>query len=125
MTTLTLVVGGGVRMPAVSSETPHGAARSTALHLTRRGRLVVVLLALLILVGGTLVATRAAAEGPSSGTQVQRYVVSPGDTLWQIASGVARPGEDLRNVVQRIELLNNMTSASVIAGQEILLPFAG
>jgi hypothetical protein len=112
-------------MPAVSSETAHRAARPVPLHLTRRGRFVVVLLALLIVVAGALVATRAAAEGPSSGTQVERYVVSPGDTLWQIASGVARPGEDLRNVVQRIELLNNMTSASVIAGQEILLPLAG
>ena len=120
MTTLTLVGGGAVRVPAVP-ERP----RRAPLHLTRRGRLVVVVLALLVVVAGSLVATRAAAAGPSSGIEVQRYVVSPGDTLWEIATGVARPGEDLRDVVQRIEVLNDMTSASVIAGQEILLPVAG
>jgi hypothetical protein len=119
MTTLTLVGGGAVRVPAA------GRRRRAPLRLTRRGRLVVVVLALLVMVAGSLVATRAAAEGPSSGIEVQRYVVAPGDTLWEIATGVARPGEDLRDVVQRIEVLNNMTSASVIAGQEILLPVAG
>ena len=124
MTTLTVVAGAGVRMPGGATGLRR-APRPATLHLTRRGRLLVVLLALLVVLGGALVATRAAAEGTSSGVQVQRYVVAPGDTLWEIATGVARPGQDLRDVVQRIELLNNMTSASVIAGQEILLPLAG
>lgn len=119
MTTLTLVAGGAVR----TAEAP--ARRPAPLHLTARGRFVVVVLALFAVVGGSLVATRAAAEGPSTGIEVQRYVVAPGDTLWEIATGLARPGEDLRNVVQRIEVLNDMTSASVIAGEEILLPVAG
>jgi len=121
MTTLTLVASHGVRVPA-------GAApgrRPAPLHLTRRGRVVLVLVAILVALGGTFVATRAAAAGPVSAPEVQRYVVSPGDTLWQIASGIARPGEDLRDVVQRIEVLNNMSSASLVAGDEIVLPLAG
>jgi hypothetical protein len=124
MTTLTLVASHGVRVPTQAPERRPG-ARPVSLHLTRRGRLVLVLLALVVAVAGTLVATRAAAAGPTSAPEVERYVVAPGDTLWQIASGVARPGEDLRDVVQRIELLNNLPSASLIAGQEIVLPLAG
>ena len=121
MTTLTIATGGAVRLPgAVSRST--GAARPATLHLTRRGRLVVLLLGVAIALGGTLVGTRAAADGPTSAPEVQRYVVAPGDTLWRIASGVARPGEDLRDVVQQIQLLNDMPSASLVAGQQLLLP---
>ena len=87
-----------------------------------RKKLVV---AFAVVVGGALAATRATAEGPTSAPQVERYVVSPGDTLWAIAAGVARPGEDVREVVRDIELLNRMPSASLAAGQEILLPVAG
>ena len=53
------------------------------------------------------------------------YGVQDGDTLWAIASGVARPGEDLRDVVREIEMLNGMPSAVLTAGQQILLPVAG
>ena len=129
MTTLTLVAGGAVGLPAASPRRSprknRAAARPASLHLTRRGRLVVVLLALAVLLAGTLAATRATAEGPTSAPQVERYVVSPGDTLWAIASGVARPGEDLRDVVREIEMLNGMPSAVLTAGQQILLPVAG
>jgi hypothetical protein len=119
MSTLAAVAGGSVRIPDVRVRQE---ARPAPLHLTRRGRVVVLLLGLAILLGGTLMATRASAEGPTSAPQVERYVVAPGDTLWQIAAGVARPGEDLRDTVHRIQQLNDMSSASLIAGEEILLP---
>ena len=125
MTTLTLTAGGAARLPVASSRRGRGDARPAPLHLTRRGRLILVLVAFAVVVGGALAATRATAEGPTSAPQVERYVVSPGDTLWAIAAGVARPGEDVREVVRDIELLNRMPSASLAAGQEILLPVAG
>ena len=121
MTTLTLVASRGARVAGVPvADGP--ARRPASLHLTRRGRLVLALVALLVVVGGSLVATRAVAQAPASAPEVQRYVVAPGDTLWQIASGVARPGEDLRDTVRRIEVLNNMPSPALTAGEQILLP---
>jgi hypothetical protein len=125
MTTLTFGAGGTVRLPAVSVRPVERTSRAGGLHLTRRGRLVVVLLAFVVLVSGALAATRATADGPRTAPEVERYVVTPGDTLWTIASGVARPGADLRDVVRDIEILNGMSSASLIAGQQILLPIAG
>ncbi|HEY0118215.1 MAG TPA: LysM peptidoglycan-binding domain-containing protein [Cellulomonas sp.] len=126
MTTLTLVAGGAVRLPVAPSQRARATTgRAPSLHLTRRGRLVVALLALVLLFGGTLAATRANAEGPTSAPEVERYVVAPGDTLWAVAAGLARPGEDLRDVVRDIEVLNGMSSATLIAGQQILLPAAG
>ncbi len=82
-------------------------------------------MALVLLATGAWAATRADAQGPTSALQVERYVVAPGDTLWGIASGVARPGADLREVVREIEMMNGMSSATLIAGQQILLPWAG
>lgn len=118
MTTLTLTAGGAVRLPAVRSEK----GRPAALRLTRRGRVVLLLLALVIALGGTFAATSADAGGPVSAPVVERYVVAEGDTLWAIASGLAHPGEDVRDVVREIELLNRLPSAGLIAGQQIVLP---
>ena len=133
MTSLTIGAGGAVRLPVGSAGTRRDARRTTVphratpgrLHLTARGRLVVVLVALVLLLTGALAATRADAQGPTSAPQVERYVVAPGDTLWGIASGVARPGADLREVVREIEMMNGMSSATLTAGQQILLPWAG
>ena len=122
MTTLTLVAGGAVRLPARTAVPDRSAGRRAPLHLTRRGRLALVLFAFVLLVGASLAATRASADGPTSAPQVERYVVSPGDTLWAIASGVARPGQDLREVIRGIEILNQMPSAALTEGQELLLP---
>ena len=117
MTTLTIAGGTAVRLPVAAR-----ARRAATLHLTRRGRLVLLLVGLAILIGGLLVATRAAAGGPTGAPEVQRYVVAPGDTLWAIASGMAQPGDDVRDVVRHIQLLNDMPSAQLIAGQQLLLP---
>jgi len=126
MTTLTLTAGGIVALPAIRrparTARADAAARPSGLHLTRRGRLVVLLLAVTIVLGATFAATRADAGGPVSAPVVERYVVAPGDTLWEIAVGLAKPGEDLRDVVREVQLLNRLPSAGLTAGQAILLP---
>ncbi|HEY0187157.1 MAG TPA: LysM peptidoglycan-binding domain-containing protein [Cellulomonas sp.] len=107
----------------VDGRRPARASRSGAgdLRLTRRGRVVVVLLGLLVVLGG-VVGGRAVADGPTSGTEVQTYAVRSGETLWQIAASVAAPGEDVRDVVIRLQELNSMTGSDLTAGQVLLLP---
>ncbi|QZN84484.1 LysM peptidoglycan-binding domain-containing protein [Cellulomonas sp. C5510] len=102
------------------------AARVTAtpeasLHLTRRGRAVLLVLALLVVLGG-VVGGRAVADGPRQATEVTTHAVVAGETLWQIATDVAAPGEDVRDVVLRLQELNGLPDASLLAGQVLLLP---
>jgi len=91
------------------------------LHLTRRGRLVLVLLALLVVVAGVM-GGRAVADGPVQAREVTTHAVMSGETLWQIAAGVAAPGEDVRDVVLMLQELNDLPDASLRAGQVLLLP---
>jgi len=90
-------------------------------HLTRRGRLVVVLGALLLLVlaGFTLGRVSSQAAGPTR--PLPTVTVAPGETLWQIAARVA-PHGDRRVLVQRIEVLNGLGDGRVVAGQQLRLP---
>lgn len=96
-------------------------ASEASLRLTRRGRAVLVVLALLVVLGG-VVGGRAVADGPQQATEVTTHAVMAGETLWQIAADVAAPGEDVRDVVLRLQELNGLSSASLLAGQVLLLP---
>ena len=104
--------------------TPGAAAAGTGeapLHLTVRGRVVVVLLALAVLAGG-LLGGRAVADGPERAVEVETYAVQSGDTLWQIAASVAGAGEDVRDVVLDLQRLNGLGDGAITAGQVLLLP---
>lgn len=98
-----------------------GAAPEGRLHLTRRGRVVVALLGLLVVAAGAM-GGRAVADGPERATEVTTHAVMSGETLWQIAAEVAAPGEDVRDVVQRLQDLNGLASGSLQAGQVLLIP---
>ena len=92
------------------------------LRLTARGRRLVVGAAVLLaaaigFAGGRADAAPALAEG-----SVVEVAVAQGDTLWAIAGRVTAPGEDRRDVVRRIEQLNGMTSAALVAGDVIAVP---
>lgn len=50
------------------------------------------------------------------------YVVEPGDTLWEIASAVASPEQDVRRLVQDISVLSGIDAASIFPGQILLIP---
>lgn len=97
-----------------------------ALRLTRRGRLVLfgvalmVVLTLSVMFGGGSVAT--SEKGRPSPTEV--VTVGQGDTLWAIASDIAADtGErDVRTVMARIESLNSLESTMLQAGQELRVP---
>lgn len=92
------------------------------LRLTTRGRWVMTVLSLVVVSLVGLVGTRAVADAPRP--PLESYTVMAGDTFWQIASGVAGPGEDVRDVVLELVELNGLDGAGLMAGQRILLPAA-
>ena len=124
---------GGTRSESLGAVGPGraGTSRSSGdldlsrrMRLTARGRRAVVLVAVLTL-GVVLLAGRAAAADDSGPLPVEVYTVATGDTLWQIASRVTTPGEDIRDVVIRLEELNRMSSVDLRAGEQILVPALG
>ncbi len=94
-----------------------------SVRLTRRGRVVVTVLVLgLVLAVSTLFAGRSAATREvGAETRTHTVVVSQGDTLWAIAAEVASPG-GTREMVHRIERLNALSSPALVEGQELAVP---
>ncbi|QGQ19615.1 LysM peptidoglycan-binding domain-containing protein [Cellulomonas sp. JZ18] len=116
------VSGGRGRVPVRVHGAPTVRRAQEPLRLTRRGRVVVWLLAvgLALGVGGT--ARSAVADGPQSALEVERVVVAPGDTLWGLAAQVAGPEEDVRDVVLRLIELNALPGGKLRAGQTVVVP---
>ena len=101
------------------------AASEQPLRLTRRGRLTVFLLALGLGLAGMLGNQVANAGTAAPGVPVDTYTVRAGETLWDIAVGLAGTGDDVRDVVDHLIALNDLPGAGLTAGQQILLPAAG
>jgi LysM repeat protein len=102
--------------------------RAHAVHdgrvrLTRRGRLVVVLAVLALLVVGFSATGHVASQAASSaGVQHARTVtVAPGESLWALAERIA-PHADPRLVVDRIIQINHLAGARILAGQQLVVP---
>jgi hypothetical protein len=87
------------------------------LRLTRRGRLVGLLMMAAIAYGAFGLG-RASASPAALANRPQSVVVQAGDSLWSIAER-AMPGEDPRDAVAKIESLNRLTSAQVDVGQQL------
>jgi nucleoid-associated protein YgaU len=100
-------------------------AASPRLRLTRRGRRLVLALAL----GGVLALGSLVALLVGGGTQgglrlagERSVVVEPGDTVWSIAGEATGPDQDVRTVVDAIEELNDLDGSVVVPGQVLELP---
>jgi LysM repeat protein len=93
------------------------------LRLTRRGRVVLLLVFLTILMGAVLaLGGYSAATGTRGPVQQTRtVVVEEGDTLWAIASRIAAPGE-VREAVHELEELNALPGPELTEGQRIAVP---
>jgi hypothetical protein len=96
-----------------------GGGRPTP-RLTRRGRLVVTLVALVLLVVG-FSAGRVASQAAGPARPLPTVTVHAGETLWQIAARIA-PHADPRPVVLELEQLNHLPGPRVVAGQQLLTP---
>jgi hypothetical protein len=96
---------------------------ASALRLTRRGRVVLVVAflaiaaALMTAFGGLATATL------DGGTPepVRIVEVGPGDTLYGIAGEIAEPGK-VREMVHHIEQLNALPGAQITVGQRLAVP---
>ena len=100
------------------SRTPRSAVR-----LTRRGRVVVFLaaLALLLISAFFLGSVAVGSETPGQAEPTEIVMVATGDTLWGIASELNTDG-DIRSTMREIELLNALDSVALSAGQKIRVP---
>lgn len=100
-----------------------GVARArAAVRLTRRGRTVVFLLALGVLLGIGLLGASMSGAAPSGGTvATHTVVVGTGDTLWDLAVDAA-DGGDVRAMELRIKDLNGLDSSMLVAGQTLRVP---
>ncbi len=99
------------------------------LRLTRRGRVVligiplVLLAALILLLAGFLNAPAKAADSAAdlAVTPTVSVTVQSGESLWAIAAAVA-PERDPRDVIADIVQLNNLTAGAVLPGQQLFVP---
>ena len=97
--------------------------REPVYRLTRRGRIVVLTLALVAAFGlGVVLA--GGAMGTSDDARVETLVVAPGDTLWEIASDAA-DGGDVREMMSYIADLNDLDGVTLASGQQLRVPVLG
>jgi len=98
--------------------------RHSQVRLTRRGRMVVLALALLaVLAMGVALASGSAAGDHPGSADVHVVTVEPGQTLWGIArDAAADAGVTTGDMVQQLEDLNPLDDGAVYAGQELRVP---
>jgi hypothetical protein len=106
-------------------------AQAAPLRLTRRGRIVLGSLAVMVILAVLAAVTlslaggvQASDHGSRSGSPYQgmhQIVVQPGQTLWSVASA-AEPQADPRVVIQQIISTNALNGATVQAGQLLWVP---
>jgi hypothetical protein len=108
---------------AMSSAMTSSPRAQGQVRLTRRGRLVVFLGALLVvlLLGVYWGAGSVATEHRGTPESTQVVMVGEGETLWDIAADVATDGET-GAMVERIQRLNALDSGMLTAGQKIRVP---
>jgi hypothetical protein len=122
MSTMTIAPSRIPTHHAVGARRAHAPAQGQV-RLTRRGRLVVFLGALLVvlLLGVYWGAGSVATEHRGTPEPTQVVMVGEGDTLWDIAAEAATDGET-GAMVERIKRLNALDSGMLTAGQKIRVP---
>jgi len=117
-------------MEAVPATSHRGESASRAaavrLRLTRRGRVVVGVLATLLVVAvlgivAAIGSSQAVASPEPGSAEFSYVVVQSGSSLWEIAHEID-PSMDPRDLVAEIVRLNQLDGSGVQAGQPIALP---
>ncbi|WP_410793581.1 LysM peptidoglycan-binding domain-containing protein [Kribbella sp. C-35] len=103
-------------------------AEPTTLRLTRRGRMLLTAVSVLVFGAAILVLGLRVAGVLEPGPDFTHTVpvqVAPGQTLWSIAQDT-NPGQDPAAVVEKIANLNNLTTpADITPGQTLQIPVTG
>lgn len=108
--------------PTRSSRTARSSSR-TSVRLTRRGRVVVLMASLALVLmagfflGSVAVGTNEAGQAPAT----EIVMVEPGQSLWSIASDLTASG-DVRTTMREIERLNALDTVALSAGQKLRVP---
>jgi len=94
-----------------------------SVRLTRRGRIVVLLVAFAAAFGAfTVLSDPAVSTSEQHHAAAEQLVVEPGQTLWDIATRIA-PDEDPRVVIDEIVDMNALESSGAIqAGMPLYVP---
>jgi LysM repeat protein len=116
------------RSQPVRNEAARSQPASAPLRLTRRGRVVVAVAAVLLLTALSLViaASAQATNHPvprAAQQDITQMTVRPGQSLWSVAES-ADPDADTRVVIQQIVELNGLTGNVVFAGERLWVPRA-
>src|SRR5262245_14626632 len=90
-------------------------------RLTRRGRLVAILLLLAMAAVALALAAPASDAATPAGTAATIVVVRPGDSLWTIAARYL-PSRDAPSIVEEIRRLNGLDGYTIYAGERLALP---
>jgi hypothetical protein len=95
------------------------------IRLTRRGRRVIALLAIIpIALTFLLIGMRGAvATDGTVQSETQSVVVKPGQSLWDVAVAIS-PNTDPRETIWLIQQLNTMETSEVLAGQALIVPIS-
>jgi hypothetical protein len=125
MTTMTLdTLFTGPGLSRTSTTAVRAKAASPTMRLTRRGRLVVVVAALLVAFAIGVFVTAAgsvATQHPGTAEPTKIVQVGTGDTLWGIASQLADDGQ-VPAMMAEIKQLNALDSVDLQAGQRLVVP---
>ncbi|HSP39135.1 MAG TPA: LysM peptidoglycan-binding domain-containing protein [Frankiaceae bacterium] len=107
-------------MPATRRNQPRPAEKP-GLHLTRRGRLVALLLLFVVLTVAFSVGRVTSTALGDPNAPAAEVIVQRGDTLWSIAERIA-PDADPRATARDLMAVNGLGSPSLEAGQHLRLP---
>ncbi|MGN6741998.1 MAG: LysM peptidoglycan-binding domain-containing protein [Amnibacterium sp.] len=97
-----------------------GSAPRRRLRLTRRGRVVLVVLPAVLALSSAFVVTSTPFAQAEPAVQ-RTVVVGTGDSLWSLAERLA-PSSDPRDVVAELERANGLRGAAVQAGARLVVP---
>ena len=105
---------------ARQAQRPRGEVR-----LTRRGRVVVFIAALLLVLAAGVLFGSGSVATDEAGTPAPTEIVmvGEGDTLWGLAAEIADDG-NVREVMTEIERLNALESGMLTLGQKLRVPVA-
>jgi predicted Zn-dependent protease len=98
--------------------------RTSTVRLTRRGRFLVVVAALVVAFAIGVFVTAAgsvATQEPGTPEPTRIVQVTSGQTLWDIAADLSAGG-DVRAMMEKIERLNALDSSVLQVGQRLVVP---